>query len=58
MRTWAVLAMVISLAPVAIWAATTFKERRERQSLRASARVVDGSEPALAATSSTTTGGN
>ncbi|SNX64101.1 cellulose synthase/poly-beta-1,6-N-acetylglucosamine synthase-like glycosyltransferase [Streptomyces sp. TLI_55] len=58
MRTWAVLAMVISLAPVVIWAATTLKERRERQSLRASARVVDGSEPALAATSSTTTGGN
>ncbi|AZP20485.1 glycosyltransferase [Streptomyces aquilus] len=58
MRTWAVLAMAISLAPVAIWAATTLKERRERQSLRASARVVDGSEPALATTSSTTTGGN
>lgn len=58
MRTWAVLAMAISLAPVAIWAATTLKERRERQSLRATARVVDGSEPALAATSSTTTGGN
>ncbi|MFI8530031.1 glycosyltransferase family 2 protein [Streptomyces aquilus] len=58
MRTWAVLAMAISLAPVVIWAATTLKERRERQSLRASARVVDGSEPALATTSSTTTGGN
>ena len=58
MRTWAVLAMAISLAPVAIWVATTLKERRERQSLRATARVVDGSEPALAATSSTTTGGN
>ncbi|KUN27304.1 glycosyl transferase [Streptomyces antibioticus] len=58
MRTWAVLAMAISLAPVVIWAATTLKERRARQSLRASARVVDGSEPALATTSSTTTGGN
>ncbi|MFF5495535.1 glycosyltransferase family 2 protein [Streptomyces aquilus] len=58
MRTWAVLAMAISLAPVAIWAATTLRERRQRQSLRASARVVDGSEPALATTSSTTTGGN
>ncbi|MFC8346816.1 glycosyltransferase family 2 protein [Streptomyces sp. NPDC057280] len=58
MRTWAVLAMAISLAPVAIWLATTLKERRARQSLRASARVVDGSEPALATTSRTTTGGN
>ncbi|WP_329334596.1 cellulose synthase catalytic subunit [Streptomyces sp. NBC_00663] len=58
MRTWAVLAMVISLAPVGVWAATLLKERRERQSLHASARVVDGSEPALATTSSTTTGGN
>ena len=58
MRTWAVLAMAISLAPVAVWAATLLKERRERQSLHGSARVVDGSEPALAATSSTTTGGN
>ncbi|NUS25517.1 MAG: glycosyltransferase [Streptomyces sp.] len=58
MRTWAVLAMAISLAPVAVWAATLLKERRERQSLHGSPRVVDGSEPALATTSSTTTGGN
>ncbi|NUO44347.1 MAG: glycosyltransferase [Streptomyces sp.] len=58
MRTWAVLAMAISLAPVAVWSATLLKERRERQSLHGSARVVDGSEPALATTSSTTTGGN
>ncbi|ANS68027.1 glycosyltransferase family 2 protein [Streptomyces lincolnensis] len=65
MRTWAVLAMAISLAPVAVWSATQLKERRERQTLHAPARTtVDGAEPALATTgasssvSGTTTGGN
>jgi hypothetical protein len=61
MRTWAVLAMAISLAPVGIWTASLLKERRERrerQTVHATTRVVDGSEPALATTSSTTTGGN
>jgi hypothetical protein len=61
MRTWAVLAMAISLAPVGIWTASLLKERRERrerQTVHTTARVIDGSEPALATTSSTTTGGN
>ena len=31
MRTWAVLAMVIALAPVAVWCFTLLKERRERR---------------------------
>ncbi|MFJ5263860.1 glycosyltransferase family 2 protein [Streptomyces sp. NPDC088387] len=60
MRTWAVLATAISLAPVAVWAATLLKERRERRELTQPARVTDPSEPALA-TSGTphgTTGGN
>ena len=65
MRTWAVLATAISLAPVAVWCATQLRERRERQTLHAPARTaVDGAEPALATTgasssvSGTTTGGN
>ncbi|GGM10101.1 glycosyl transferase [Streptomyces fumigatiscleroticus] len=67
MRTWAVLATAISLAPVAVWAATLVTERRERrarQPLPAAARPVESGEPALAATgatssvSGTTTGGN
>jgi hypothetical protein len=59
MRTWAVLAMVIALAPVAVWVSTLLKERRERQVLTAAPRIVD--ESALATSSSvsgTTTGGN
>ncbi|WP_328750599.1 cellulose synthase catalytic subunit [Streptomyces sp. NBC_00285] len=59
MRTWAALAMVIALAPVAVWVSTLLKERRERQALTTAPRVVD--EPALATSSSvsgTTTGGN
>ena len=63
MRTWAVLAMAISLAPVGVWLSTRLKERqahRSRTTATASAtpRAVDGTEPALATTSSTTTGGN
>ncbi|WLW52157.1 cellulose synthase catalytic subunit [Streptomyces sp. YU58] len=65
MRTWAVLATAISLAPVAVWGATQLREHRERQTLHAPARTtVDGAEPALATTgasssvSGTTTGGN
>ncbi|WP_030596868.1 glycosyltransferase family 2 protein [Streptomyces fulvoviolaceus] len=61
MRTWAVLAMVISLAPVGVWASTLLRERRERQP-HAAPRV-DSTEPALAAAttspvSGSTTGGN
>jgi hypothetical protein len=59
MRTWAVLAMAIALAPVAVWVSALLKERRERQVLTAVPRVVD--DPALATSSSvsgTTTGGN
>ncbi|MEV0174852.1 cellulose synthase catalytic subunit [Streptomyces sp. NPDC050803] len=68
MRTWAVLATVISLAPVAVWATTLLKERRARQALHpaaaTAARSVDGTEPALATSgatapvSGTPTGGN
>ncbi|MFG2377658.1 glycosyltransferase family 2 protein [Streptomyces sp. NPDC048504] len=64
MRTWAVLAMVISLAPLGVWAGSLVKERRERRSLLGGARTLDTAEPALATTgagpsvSSTTTGGN
>ncbi|MEU9911268.1 cellulose synthase catalytic subunit [Streptomyces sp. NPDC051001] len=63
MRTWAVLAMAISLAPVGVWLSARLKERqahRSRTTATASAtpRPVDGTEPALATTSSTTTGGN
>ncbi|MFF3373017.1 glycosyltransferase family 2 protein [Streptomyces sp. NPDC002680] len=57
MRTWAVLAMVISLAPVAVWLATRRKEHGEPGEIR------EREEPALATStvapvSSTPTGGN
>ncbi|MES5817097.1 cellulose synthase catalytic subunit [Streptomyces sp. RG80] len=62
MRTWAVLAMAISLAPVAVWLATRLRERQAHRSTATATatapRPVDGTEPALATTSSTTTGGN
>ncbi|MEV6949817.1 cellulose synthase catalytic subunit [Streptomyces sp. NPDC051172] len=64
MRTWAVLAMVIALAPVAVWCSTLLRERRERQAPHRTTRAVDGTEPALAAggagspVSGTTTGGS
>ncbi|MEU5886061.1 cellulose synthase catalytic subunit [Streptomyces sp. NPDC047461] len=63
MRTWAVLAMAISLAPVGVWLSTRLKERQAHRATAtatasATPRPVDGTEPALAATSSTTTGGN
>ncbi|NEA63810.1 cellulose synthase catalytic subunit [Streptomyces sp. SID12488] len=55
MRTWAVLAMAISLAPVGVWIATRLKDRRES--------TESGEEPALttgavAPVSGTPTGGN
>ncbi|MDL2080162.1 cellulose synthase catalytic subunit [Streptomyces sp. GXMU-J15] len=61
MRTWAVLAMVISLAPVAVWISTRVRERRAAQSTVPAARPADGTESALAAPASvsgTPTGGN
>jgi hypothetical protein len=59
MRTWAVLALVISLAPVAVWLATRVRERQVRPVPAARPLGDDtGAEPALATTSSTTTGGN
>ncbi|MFD5894692.1 glycosyltransferase family 2 protein [Streptomyces sp. NPDC060366] len=56
MRTWAVLALVISLAPVAVWAVTTLRGRRDaaRIPLRPVEDGPEQTEPALA----TTTGGN
>lgn len=58
MRTWAVLAMAISLAPVAVWVSTLLKGRRERQSTRSVPRPADGTEPALVTARSSRTGGN
>ncbi|MGW0910150.1 glycosyltransferase family 2 protein [Streptomyces sp. NPDC002784] len=62
MRTWAVLGMAISLAPVAVWAGTQYTERRARQAPRPAPRPVEGTEPALATSGATapgsTTGGN
>ncbi|WP_406365506.1 glycosyltransferase family 2 protein [Streptomyces sp. NBC_00645] len=58
MRTWALLAMAISLAPVAVWVCTRAGERRTRPAGRTPARVPDSHEPAPAAggTSVTVTG--
>ncbi|MFC8128597.1 glycosyltransferase family 2 protein [Streptomyces sp. NPDC057302] len=74
MRTWAVLAMVISLAPIAIWSFSLVKERRERRAHGAARRqarqrgrqdaeglgVPGGAdgEPEPAFATGTTTGGN
>ncbi|MET7826213.1 cellulose synthase catalytic subunit [Streptomyces sp. NPDC005386] len=50
MGTWALLAMALSLAPVAVWIATPREERRSRRQPRsAAARVPQPKEPALAA---------
>ncbi|MGC0206296.1 glycosyltransferase family 2 protein [Streptomyces levis] len=45
MRTWAVLAMAISLAPAGVWAATLLRDSRERRP-----RSVRAPQPAAAAT--------
>ncbi|MFH8608320.1 glycosyltransferase family 2 protein [Streptomyces sp. NPDC018029] len=71
MRTWSVLAMVISLAPVSVWAFGLVKERRaarqrreaEKPSLRAESEPglrAEGpeGEPEPAFATGTTTGGN
>ncbi|MET7681157.1 cellulose synthase catalytic subunit [Streptomyces sp. NPDC005423] len=64
MRTWAVLAMAVSLAPPAVWAGSLLRERVARRSPHTVTRPVETAGPALATTgagapvSSTTTGGN
>ncbi|MFG3631582.1 glycosyltransferase family 2 protein [Streptomyces huasconensis] len=64
MRTWAVLAMAISLAPVAVWTFTVARERRqarqEREALREAGHPVPEAEgePEPAFATGTTTGGN
>jgi Zn-dependent protease with chaperone function len=74
MRTWTVLAMAISLAPVGVWAFTRYRERRasaaayrlgRQAAAAAAARLTDSKEPALGpqptpapSVSGTTTGGN
>ncbi|MFD4697991.1 glycosyltransferase family 2 protein [Streptomyces niveus] len=57
MRTWAVLALVISLAPVAVWSWTTLRERRSGAPVPAPA-TEDGPEQPEPALATTTTGGN
>ncbi|WP_229839979.1 glycosyltransferase family 2 protein [Streptomyces roseolilacinus] len=51
MRTWAVLALAVSLAPVAVWARSTVRERRVT-----ARRAARGEEPEAAL--ATTSGGN
>ncbi|MGW7263448.1 glycosyltransferase family 2 protein [Streptomyces sp. NPDC054842] len=65
MRTWAVLAMGICLAPVGVWLSTQLKDRRAGALPRpAAARIPEAKEPALATggtptpVSGSTTGGN
>ncbi|MFD5632438.1 MULTISPECIES: glycosyltransferase family 2 protein [unclassified Streptomyces] len=56
MRTWALLAMAISLAPVAVWLSTLLRERRARQVPHTPAALIaEAVEPALATSGSTTT---
>ncbi|MGW0559565.1 glycosyltransferase family 2 protein [Streptomyces sp. NPDC003016] len=60
MRTWAVLALVVSLSPVGVWCWTSARERADLQGVRAVKEAGSGTvpgeepEPAFA----TTTGGN
>ncbi|MFD7709840.1 glycosyltransferase family 2 protein [Streptomyces sp. NPDC059786] len=65
MRTWAALAMAISLAPAAVWLTTQYRERRAGEARQPAARRAEKSkEPALAGggsptpVSGSTTGGN
>ncbi|MEU6275851.1 cellulose synthase catalytic subunit [Streptomyces populi] len=56
MRTWALLAMGISLAPVAVWIRTLVGERRTRPVPPAPVRLPDSRESPAAATPVTVTG--
>ncbi|MER7911111.1 cellulose synthase catalytic subunit [Streptomyces sp. NPDC096068] len=60
MRTWACLALAVSLSPVALWAFTSLRERRAlrvRETARARLRARAGT-PAPTAPAPTTPGGN
>lgn len=57
MRTWAALALVISLAPVAVWGWTTLRGRRAGARIPVQA-VEEGPEQTEPAFATTTTGGN
>ncbi|NEC87349.1 glycosyltransferase family 2 protein [Streptomyces sp. SID12501] len=63
MRTWAVLAMAISLAPVGVWIATRLKDRRESSENTENREGREREEPVVATNtvapvSGTPTGGN
>ncbi|MEV4947232.1 cellulose synthase catalytic subunit [Streptomyces sp. NPDC053755] len=45
MRTWAVLALAVSLAPVAVWSWTTLRDRRARAEARRTVAVHPAAEP-------------
>nr|WP_223185280.1 cellulose synthase catalytic subunit [Streptomyces sp. CBMA152] len=57
MRTWAVLALAIALAPVAVWSLTTLRERAAARR-RAAVEPAEAEAPLAAAPAATTTGGN
>jgi hypothetical protein len=48
MRTWAVLALGISLSPVAVWITTRVQERKGSRRIAPAAQVTNGGEPAPA----------
>jgi hypothetical protein len=58
MRTWAVLALAIALAPVGIWAWTSRHERAEEPTESAAATTEQTAEEPEPAFATTTTGGN
>ncbi|MFF7179164.1 glycosyltransferase family 2 protein [Streptomyces sp. NPDC008121] len=56
MRTWAVLALAVSLAPVAIWSWTTLRDRHARALARRAVAVHPAPAPSAAPAPSTTGG--
>ncbi|MFD9796111.1 glycosyltransferase family 2 protein [Streptomyces sp. NPDC059070] len=62
MRTWAVLALAIALAPVAVWSATVVRERAARKrdalALADAEAALAADAPAATAPAATPTGGN